>query len=140
MKIEVCNNREEAQEIINGLNVYNKQKEEWFLDTIHIPIELIAKKNNGEIIGGVLGFVGYYAGFYIRTFWVSEQERGKGLGSKLLQKAEEMAKEKGAVLANVDTFSFQADGFYQKYGYEEIGRIKDYPKAGQSHVYFKKEL
>ena len=51
-----------------------------------------------------------------------------------------MTKENGAVMVTLDTFSFQADGFYQLQGYEEIGRIKDYPKKGQSHVFFKKEL
>ena len=140
MKIEVCNNREEAQKIVDGLNAYNKQQAEWFLDKIFTPIELVAKNNNDEIIGGLLGFVGYYAGFYVKIFWIDEKERGKGLGSQLLNKAEEMAKENGAVMVTLDTFSFQADGFYQLHGYEEIGRIKDYPKKGQFHVFFKKEL
>lgn len=140
MKIEVCKSREEAQQVVDNLNTYNKEKVDWILSTLYTPIELIAKNDEGKIIGGILGGLGYYAGFYIKIFWIDENERGKGIGSKLIQKAEQLAREKGAKLVVVDTFSFQADGFYQKHGYEEYGRITDYPKKGDYNVFFKKEL
>lgn len=140
MKIEVCKTREEAQQVVDGLNRFNKEKVAWILSALYTPIEIIAKNNNGVIIGGILGGVGYYAGFYIKIFWIDENERGKGIGSKLLKQAESIAKEKGAELVMVDTFSFQADGFYQKHGYEEYGRITDYPKKGDYNVFFKKKL
>ena len=140
MKIEVCKGREEAQQVVDGLNAYNKQQLDWFLKDIYTPIQLVAKNDEGKIVGGILGGVGYYAGFYIRIFWIDENERGKGLGTKMLKMAEEKAKENGATMVTLDTFSFQAETFYIKMGYDEIGRINDYPKEGEAHVFFKKEL
>ncbi|CAL2102951.1 N-acetyltransferase domain-containing protein [Tenacibaculum sp. 190130A14a] len=140
MKIEVCKSRDDARKIVDNLNAYNQEKVAWDLATLYTPIELIAKNDNDEIIGGILGGIGYYAGFYVKIFWIDEKERGKGIGAKLLLEAEKIAKEKGARLVVVDTFSFQADGFYQKYGYEEYGRITDYPKKGDYNVFFKKKL
>ncbi|WP_299104423.1 GNAT family N-acetyltransferase [uncultured Tenacibaculum sp.] len=140
MKIEICKSREEAHQIVDNLNSYNKEKVDWILSNLYTSIELIARNDEGKIIGGILGGIGYYAGFYIKIFWIDESERGKGVGGKLLQEAENIAREKGAKLAVVDTFSFQADGFYQQHGYEEYGRITDYPHKGDYNVFFKKEL
>ena len=41
--------------------------------------------------------------------------------------------------AFVDTFSFQAPGFYKKLGYKEVFTLTEYPYPG-SRTYFTKEL
>ena len=39
----------------------------------------------------------------------------------------------------LDTFDFQAPGFYLKNGYDQIGEINDFPK-GRKRIYFSKKL
>lgn len=47
-----------------------------------------------------------------------------------LKKAEETAKERGCKYAFLDTFSFQAPMYYEKYGYKEVLALEEYPVAG----------
>lgn len=64
---------------------------------------------------------------FIDWLWVSPAARGQGAGIRLLNKAENAARERGCIGAYVDTFSFRAPDFYRRYGYEEFGRIDGLP-------------
>jgi len=70
---------------------------------------------------------------------VPEQGRGQGIGSKLMNMVEEFAREKDCVGIWLDTFDFQAPGFYKKLGYTECGEIVDYPLGHKRH-FFQKRL
>ena len=50
-----------------------------------------------------------------------------------------LAKIKDVKTAMVDTFDFQAEGFYLKNGYRPIGEINNFPE-GHRRIYFSKEL
>jgi GNAT superfamily N-acetyltransferase len=63
--------------------------------------------------------------------------RGRGVGRELMAQAEARAVERGCHAAWLDTFSFQARGFYEKLGYEEFGTL-DYPPIHKR--YFMKKL
>jgi GNAT superfamily N-acetyltransferase len=52
--------------------------------------------------------------------WVAEPARGRGIGRGLLQLFEQQARARGCRLAYLDTFSFQAPGFYEKLGYTAV--------------------
>ena len=56
-----------------------------------------------------------------------------------MRTAEEVARERGCAGIWLDTFSFQARGFYEKLGYTVFGRIDDYP-PGQSRFWLRKHL
>jgi GNAT superfamily N-acetyltransferase len=56
----------------------------------------------------------------------SDALRGTGIGRALIGAAERRALERGCHSAWVDTFSFQAPGFYRKLGYKPFGEL-DYP-------------
>ena len=136
-RIEPCQ-KEEAKRIVDGINNYNLSKVPAMSD-VWTPLEFIAKDENGLEIGGVLAGIGYWNGLEIKILWVKEEQRGQGIGTQILKYTEEAAKEKGATMAMLDTFDFQAEEFYLKNGYNWVGEINDFPK-GYRRIYFSKEL
>ena len=79
-------------------------------------------EGSGECCGGLAGET-YCGWLFIRYLWVSDSLRGQGIGRKLMAGGEERALERGCHSAWVDTFGFQAPGFYQKLGYEVFGEL-----------------
>jgi ribosomal protein S18 acetylase RimI-like enzyme len=71
--------------------------------------------------------------------WVREELRGRAYGRSLLTLAEEEARQRGARHAHLDTFSFQAPGFYERHGYRVFGELQDFPR-GHRRYYLTKEL
>jgi GNAT superfamily N-acetyltransferase len=71
--------------------------------------------------------------------WIKEEFRGHGYGQRLLELAEEKARELGARNAYLDTFSFQALDFYKKFGYQVFGELNDFP-VGHQRYYLTKQL
>ena len=98
----------------------------------------VLKAPGGEVVGGVIGAT-YWDWLYVNLMWLQEAYRGQGYGAQLLLQAEEEARRRGAQHAYLDTFSFQAPGFYKKYGYEVFGVLEDFP-AGHQRYFLKKEL
>ena len=70
---------------------------------------------------------------------VPADARGQGLGTQIMQRAEAEALARGCVGAWLDTFEFQARGFYEKLGYACFGQIDGYP-PGFSRFFMKKTL
>jgi ribosomal protein S18 acetylase RimI-like enzyme len=60
--------------------------------------------------------------------------RGKGYGKELLNQIENTAKENNCRLILLDSFSFQAPDFYQKYGYKVVGIVEDHPKGFKNTI------
>ncbi|EDP65607.1 putative acetyltransferase [alpha proteobacterium BAL199] len=75
----------------------------------------------------------------IKTLWVSESRRGRGLGTKLLLAAEREALRRDCTQIVLSSHSFQAPEFYEKRGYRRLATIQDYP-AGHSSVVLVKTL
>ncbi|WP_028109839.1 GNAT family N-acetyltransferase [Ferrimonas futtsuensis] len=92
------------------------------------PLMVSARDEQGNILGGLAGRT-VYRQFLIEVLWVSESARGSGLGRKLMVQAEEEARRRGCIAAQVDTLKFQAPDFYQKLGFEVIGRVSDIPPS-----------
>jgi len=89
------------------------------------PVRLNAKDIDGKVVGGVRAFVFLYW-LQVDVLWVEDSARGRGLGARLLAQAETLARELGARNARLETFEWQARGFYLKQGYEEFARIDKY--------------
>ena len=75
----------------------------------------------------------------IDLLWVEDSLRGKGVGSSLLQAAEDAARDYGAKRVFLNTFRFQAPDFYLKHGYREVFRLDEFPYTGTKY-YFTKDL
>lgn len=99
----------------------------------HTPLSFVEYDANGNIIAGIVGGT-YWGWLYIDVLWVHENHRGKGIGTKLLAKAEKEAACRGCHHAHLDTMSWQAPGFYKKYGYEIIGVLPDIPSGHQKYL------
>ena len=96
-------------------------------------------EQDGELLAGVSGWTwGRAAG--IAMTWVREDQRGTGLGGRLLTAFENEARERGCTHLFVTSFTFQAPGFYRRHGYEEIFRWEAVPVPGQDDIHFRKDL
>ncbi len=102
------------------------------------PLAVFLRNVDKQIVAGLSGYT--WAGFCeIPFLWVHEDARGRGLGKQLLLAAEKEVKARGCSLIVLNSYSFQAPGFYKKLGYDEVGHVKDCP-PGQAHYYFEKRL
>jgi GNAT superfamily N-acetyltransferase len=88
-------------------------------------VYLNAKDEGGNLLGGFRGEI-YFHWLFINIVFVEERERGKGLGTRLLSEGEARAKAKGALHSRLETFEWQAPGFYVKHGYKELLKIPNY--------------
>jgi SAM-dependent methyltransferase/GNAT superfamily N-acetyltransferase len=91
-----------------------------------------------RIAGGVVGFT-YWNWLAIDFLWVREDLRGKGYGGRLLSAAEKEAQARGCHQALVDTFDFQAPGFYTRHGFEQYGALDGFAGV-HKRLYFRKQL
>jgi GNAT superfamily N-acetyltransferase len=99
---------------------------------------LLSNPDSNEIVGGLHGSTGF-SYLYVNLLFVPESMRGGGVGRKLMMEAEAEAIQRGCSAAWLDTFSFQARGFYEKLGYSVFGTLDDYP-PGHSRFYLTKRL
>lgn len=60
----------------------------------------------------------YYSCCYIDLLATEEYARNKGYASQLIQKAENLAKERGCLFMAVNTMDFEARPFYEKHGFK----------------------
>ena len=96
------------------------------------------KDADGRVVGGCDAFrMGELA--FVDVLWVAEDCRGTGLGGCILDQVEAAAARQGARRVELNTFSFQAPGFYEKRGYRRVGALE--PAVGEySHFFYGKEL
>jgi GNAT superfamily N-acetyltransferase len=92
-----------------------------------------------ELLGGISGWTWQQAAG-IGKNWVRADQRGSGVGSRLLAQFEQTAADRGARRIFVTSFTFQAPGFYEKHGYREIFRWDGLPLDRQADVHFRKDL
>ena len=99
----------------------------------HLPWQPLGVfiRDTGTIVAGLTGET-YGGWLFIKYVWVRDDLRGRGAGLELMARAERRALERGCHSAWLDTFTFQARGFYEKLGYEEFGRL-DYPPDHHRH-------
>jgi N-acetylglutamate synthase-like GNAT family acetyltransferase len=75
----------------------------------------------------------------LRQLWVEESRRGRGLGTKLLQAAEQEARRRGCTQIVLMTFSFQAPAFYRKNGFDLVAAVDAHPR-GHHNFLMRKRL
>jgi len=104
----------------------------------YTPLNLIVRDEAGVVVGGLIADT-YWTWIAINIFWLRDDLRGRGLGSRLMKMAEAEAKRRGCKNAHLDTLDFQALGFYKKHGYVVFGQIDGLP-PGHTRYYLRKSL
>ncbi len=134
--IEIRYLEEPAWEVIGGgITTYNTKMAG---DDHGKNLCFVLENSASKVLGGVIGMT-YWNWLYISLMWLPEDLRGHGYGKKLLDLAEEEGRKRGAQFSYLDTFSFQAPGFYEKFGYQEFGKLEDFP-PGHTRYFMVKNL
>jgi GNAT superfamily N-acetyltransferase len=92
----------------------------------------------GQLIGGLWGRT-VYDWLFVEFLFVPEHLRGRGFGTTLLQRAEETAIARGCIGVCLDTFDFNAPGFYRKLGYEAFAALSS-PRYSVQRHFFRKAI
>ncbi len=121
--------------VLAGLREYNF---EHLGASANQPLNIDLVDQEGNTIGGLLGSV-QFEWLFVDILWIPAEQRGGGLGSRILELAEQEAKNLGATRVRLDTFTFQAPGFYDKRGYSQYGIIKNFLN-GHDRIFYMKDL
>jgi GNAT superfamily N-acetyltransferase len=97
------------------------------------PVAALLRDPAGDaIVGGLWGRTAW-GWLHMDTLYVPDALRGQGIGARLVRMAEEEAIRRGCLGAWLDTFSFQARGFYERLGYRVFGTIENQPPGHARH-------
>ena len=139
------NNEVNKNIIHTKLRRNNLDKCEWL--NKHVPADvkvLDTVENNflafddGKLIGGAIGFL-QYNWYFLDLLYVDKEYRNQDVGTNLIIAIEEYAQKENLTGVRMETWDFQAKGFYEKMGYTVWAEIKDCP-PGTIDYYLKKEL
>ncbi|AZM53714.1 N-acetyltransferase [Streptomyces sp. WAC 01529] len=99
------------------------------VDDQEVPLALWALDAAGGLAAGLAAHT-WARWLHVDLLWVDDRHRGAGLGSRLLAEAERVAREeRGCLNSRVETWDFQAPGFYRNQGYDLVCVIPDYPEG-----------
>ncbi len=137
MSIEITDNPSSEDEafVISQTRSYNAA----FTTRDIRPLGVFIRNEHGAIVGGLTGKT-YWRYLDVAYLWVDKEHRRRGLGTKLMTAALEEARQRGCSHALLDTYSFQALGFYQKLGFHEFGRLEGFSDNHHTRHYLCKDL
>lgn len=116
------------QRILKGLVAYNAEA----VGKAPYKLLTVTLREGKDVVGGITGWT-WKGWCHVDILWIDKKYRGKGRGTALIRKAEAEVRKRGVTNIFLDSFSFQAPGFYKKLGYREFGRLKDFPKGHSRH-------
>ena len=125
--------RAASRKLWNGLIRYNLQKAGPFA---YKRTVLTVRDAKSRILGGAI-LQSYWRETYVELLWLSAKARGLGLGRELMREAERRARRRGSRLLHLNTYSFQAPGFYEKLGFKRFGGMAGSPKGASRHWFVK---
>jgi GNAT superfamily N-acetyltransferase len=96
-----------------GLRYFNRALADW---PERQRFNIVLRETDGRLRGGILASVNFDV-LVIENVFVEENSRHGEHGAELMALAEKEGRRRGARLASVSTFSWQAWPFYEKLGY-----------------------
>ena len=116
--------------VIEPLRAYNASQ---VANPLRRPVAILLVDDGGIHVGGLWGKC-TYDWLHIEFLAIDEKYRGRDYGTMILYEAEQLARSNKCVGIWLDTFEFQACGFYEKLGFDIFGKIEDHP-IGQSRFF-----
>ena len=123
MRIDNSVSAEDEAAVLAGLRAFNEVR---LGPRDEQPVKFAVRDDTGRVVGGLLGHT-KWKWMYVATLWVADSARGQGLGTKLMEAAESLARSRGCTDVSLDTFEYQARPFYEKLGYTLFGTLEGYP-------------
>ena len=119
--------------IEQGLSRYNAQHVAG--DSRGLAV-IVSDPDTQDVLGGILGrtSLGVY---FIDIVFLPDELRGRDLGRRMMDEAEDDARRRGCRAIVLYTISFQAPGFYEKLGYRTFGTIDCLPPGIRRHFMVK---
>jgi GNAT superfamily N-acetyltransferase len=131
---ERSNARVISRKLWNGLIRYNRKTAGPFRYSRTV---LSVRDGKGRLLGGLI-LQSYWKESYVELLWLSGKARGRGTGRRLIEEAERRARRRGSLLIHLNTYSFQAPGFYEKLGFKRVGGMSGSPPGESRHFYVKR--
>ena len=126
---------EDRDAVIAPLRAYNIDRAG---DPRTRPVAILLTDDAGQHVGGLWGKCSY-DWMFIEFLAIPEAHRGADHGTALMRRAEELARAQDCIGIWLDTYSFQARGFYEKMGFSLCGEIADHP-VGEKRFFLSKRL
>jgi GNAT superfamily N-acetyltransferase len=123
-----------SRQLWAGLLRYNRQA----AGPLRYTRTVLTVRDAKERIQGGVILQSYWKETYVELLWLSAKARRGGLGRQLMQEAERRARKRGSVLIHLNTYSFQAPGFYEKLGFRRFGGMEGSPAGASRHFYAKR--
>jgi GNAT superfamily N-acetyltransferase len=123
-----------SRELWKGLVKFNREQ----AGPLHYERTVLSVRDGkGKLLGGLI-LQSYWRESYVELLWLSARARRAGFGGRLIKEAERRARKRGSRLIHLNTYSFQAPGFYEKQGYRRFGGISGSPRGESRHFYVKR--
>lgn len=119
-------NQDNCQFIKNNSNNKHNHKE-----IINFSVDV-----NGYLAGGASGKI-EFGWYHLDQLWLDVNYRMSGIGSEIIKKIEQLARDKNCFGIKTETWSFQAKGFYEKNGFLVYAQLEDFP-PGSTEYHLKK--
>ena len=102
------------------------------------PVALLLADAGGNHVGGLWGRCAY-DWMFIELLAVPPGHRGAGHGRALIERAEGIARAERCIGIWLDTYEFQARGFYERMGFDLFGTLDDHP-IGHKRFFLRKRF
>jgi GNAT superfamily N-acetyltransferase len=102
------------------------------------PVAVLLTDEGGDQVGGLWGKCAY-DWLFVELLVVPPEHRRGNYGKTLMDQAEGIARANGCIGIWLDTYEFQARGFYEKLGFEVFGTLDDHP-IGQKRFFLRKRF
>lgn len=102
------------------------------------PVAILLTDEAGRHVGGLWGKTAY-DWMFVEFLAVPEAWRGQDYGTALMREAESLARARGCIGIWLDTYDFQARGFYEKLGFTLFGTLEDQP-VGHNRFFLRKRF
>ncbi|MCW8085744.1 GNAT family N-acetyltransferase [Sabulicella glaciei] len=126
---------EERQAVLDAIVAFNDAATGAKAETQ--AFSALVKDEEGRTLGGAIGY-SRHGWLYIELLHLPEAMRGQGTGTRIMEAAEAEARRRGLLGIHLDTFSFQAPGFYERLGFARMGTLRDHPPGHAIHWYAKR--